>query len=131
MKEVTYEDWVKNLTPREMWIWNDDIVNKIKRKVIYMLEDVTHPVVSLDVLEQGIILRKHCAEIQEPRRMTNQELDWWLREGKHREYINRTGGYVHFEYVYLPCDADEYVSKDILIRKDGGEWREPLVEVEE
>lgn len=24
MKEVTYEDWQKNHTPRMMWVWNED-----------------------------------------------------------------------------------------------------------
>lgn len=24
MKEVTYEDWIKNPTPREMWVWGKD-----------------------------------------------------------------------------------------------------------
>ena len=23
MKEVTYEDWQKNPTPRMMWVWNE------------------------------------------------------------------------------------------------------------
>ena len=27
MKEVTYEDWQKNPTPRMMWVWNDDVEN--------------------------------------------------------------------------------------------------------
>ena len=28
MKEVTYEDWQKNPTPRTMWVW-DNIENNI------------------------------------------------------------------------------------------------------
>ena len=32
MKEVTYEDWQKNPTPRMMWVWNDD--EKEKEKVV-------------------------------------------------------------------------------------------------
>ena len=33
MKEVTYEDWQKNSTPRMMWVWNEDKIHKVKRKV--------------------------------------------------------------------------------------------------
>ena len=29
MKEVTYEDWQKNPTPRMMWVWNDDVENEV------------------------------------------------------------------------------------------------------
>ena len=32
MKEVTYEDWLKNPTPRMMWVWNDNVENKEKYK---------------------------------------------------------------------------------------------------
>ena len=33
MKEVTYEDWQKNSTPRMMWVWDDDEKDKVQRKV--------------------------------------------------------------------------------------------------
>ena len=39
MKEVTYEDWQKNPTPRMMWVWNDDVENKEKIKVAYVLNN--------------------------------------------------------------------------------------------
>ena len=32
MKEVTYEDWQKNPTPRMMWVWEDDEHKKKKYK---------------------------------------------------------------------------------------------------
>lgn len=32
MKEVTYEDWKKNPTPRMMWVWDDKIDDKEKKK---------------------------------------------------------------------------------------------------
>lgn len=35
MKELNYEEWQKNPTPRKMWVWNDD-EEKRKRKVIYI-----------------------------------------------------------------------------------------------
>ena len=70
MKEVTYADRVKNPTPRMMWVWDDNA--KVKRKVIYFIEnkDVSHPVIALS--SDGITTTnyKHCAEIEEPRRMT-------------------------------------------------------------
>lgn len=30
MKEVTYEEWKKNPTPREMWVWNNDFSEREK-----------------------------------------------------------------------------------------------------
>ena len=32
MKEVTYEDWQKNPTPRMMWVWDSSENNKIMEK---------------------------------------------------------------------------------------------------
>lgn len=39
MKEVTYEEWKKNPTPREMWVWNNDFSEREKRKVVYIIKD--------------------------------------------------------------------------------------------
>ena len=39
MKEVTYEEWQKNPTPRMMWVWDDKDKDKVKRKVIYFNEN--------------------------------------------------------------------------------------------
>lgn len=75
----------------------------------------------------------HCAEIEEPkkRRMTNQELSWWIREKPTREYKHNYCTTVSFEYFYTEEKADTTVDSNILIRENGGEWHEPLVEVEE
>ena len=35
MKEVTHEDWLKNPTPRMMWVWDNDDDEKEKRIVLY------------------------------------------------------------------------------------------------
>ena len=31
MKEVTYEDWQKNPTPRVMWCWNSNVADKVQK----------------------------------------------------------------------------------------------------
>lgn len=33
MKELTYEEWIKDTTPRMMWVWNDDFEEREKKKV--------------------------------------------------------------------------------------------------
>lgn len=38
MKEVTYEDWQENPTPRMMWVWDAEDVLKVKRKVVFVLK---------------------------------------------------------------------------------------------
>ena len=65
------------------------------------------------------------------RRMTNQEFAWWLREKSNREYKRVYSISIHFEHIYSEQYADEPVSRDFLIRENGGEWHEPLVGVEE
>ena len=121
-----------------MWVWNDDVENKDKIKVAYVLNnDYTYRVLSSadddSNHETFYGTFKHCAEIEEPktRRMTNKELSWWLSEKPRRERKFTRTPYIYTYYVYCENEQDEEVSDDFLIREDGGEWREPLVEVEE
>ena len=134
MKELTYADWVKNPVPRNMWVWDSSENNKKRRKVIYILSpNHSYPIVALSDDELETENFKHCAEIEEPRtrRMTNKELSRWLREKPTREYRYKNGDFVYGEKNYRETVQDKEVEDDILIREDDGEWREPLVEVEE
>ena len=131
MKEVTYEDWQKNPTPRMMWVWNSNVENKVQAKVIYIIKSDEYSVITdFDV---DLIRYKHCAEIEEPktRRMTNKELSRWLREKPTRECKYLTSEYICSTFEYREYKQDEEVSVDMRIREDDGEWHEPLVEVEE
>ena len=130
MKEVTYEDWQKNPTPRMMWVWDSSENNKKQLKVIYISkEDITHPVITLSHSDIDSSRYKHCAEIEKQRRMTNRELAWWLSEKPHRELKIRD--YIYHDYDYKENEQDAEVTDFLLIREDNSEWREPLVEVEE
>ena len=138
MKEVTYEDWQKNPTPRVMWCWNSNVENKVRVKVIYVINHDTYPVITLTDNDVDLLRYKHCAEIEKPKRMTNQELAWWLqdgiKDGKHREIkygCKRDDVEVECQYTYLDSKCNDAVPVGFLIRENGGEWREPLVEVEE
>ena len=133
MKEVTYEDWQKNPTPRMMWVWNSNVENKVQAKVIYVINHDTYPVITLTDNDVDLIRYKHCAEIEEPktRRMTNKELSRWLREKPTREYKYLTSDYICNTFDYREYKQGEEVSEDMRIREDDGEWREPLVEIEE
>ena len=131
MKEVTHKDWMKNPTPRMMWVWDDNIDNKIKAKVVHFInEDVSFPVV-VETMFKHILELKHCAEIEKQRRMTHKELSRWLREKPMREYKYKNDDYIYSFYEYKECYADKELDDLFLIREDDGEWREPLVEVEE
>ena len=139
MKEVTYEDWQKNPTPRMMWVWDDDEERMEKHKVLYVLSEEEAPVsdyrvIALIIKYNSVVSRYiHCAEIEEPkiRRMTNKELSRWLREKPTREWKRKYDSQVFTIHSYREEWADEEVHKDVRIREDDSEWREPLVEVEE
>ena len=133
MKEVTYEDWQKNPTPRMMWCWNSNVEDKVPVKVIYVIKRDEYRVITLTDNAVDIIRYKHCAEIEEPktRRMTNKELSRWLREKPTREYKYLTSNFICCDYDYRVENQDKEAHEDIRIREDDGEWREPLVEVEE
>ena len=135
MKEVTYEEWQKNPTPRMMWVWDDKVGDKVKRKVIYFNENkhAHYPIIALSENSAMSVGYKHCAEIEalKTRRMTYKELSRWLREKPTREYKYLTSDYICSTFDYREYKQDEEVSVDMRIREDGGEWREPLVEVEE
>lgn len=131
MKEITYEDWQKNPISRMMWVWNEDEMHKVKRKVVYVLRNHYAGVITIDDDDSDYELYNHCAEIREQkqRRMTNKELSWWLSEKPHREL--KIGNYIYHDYDYEENEQDAEVTDFLLIREDDEEWREPLVEVEE
>ena len=129
MKKLSYEDWQKNPTPRMMWVWNEDEMYKVKRKVVYVLRDNYARVITIDDDDSDYEPYNHCAEIEKQRRMTNKELSWWLSEKPHREL--KVGDYIYHDYDYRENEQDAEVADLVLIRENDGEWREPLVEVEE
>lgn len=134
MKEVTYEDWQKNPAPRMMWVWDSIENNKQQRKVIYFHgTDMSYPIIALSDDEIDTENFKHCAEIEalKTRRMTNKELSRWLREKPTRECKYLTSDYICSTFDYREYKQDEEVIVDMRIREDDGEWKEPLVEVEE
>ena len=132
MKEVTYEDWQKNPTPRMMWVWDDKVGDKVKRKVIYFNENkhAHYPIIALSEDSAMSVGYKHCAEIEKQRRMTNKELSRWLREKPTREWKYNDDYGVCSVYSYWEKYADKEIPDGIIIREDDDEWREPLVEVE-
>lgn len=67
------------------------------------------------------------------RRMTHQELSWWLREHseEHRELKYKSSPHILTTYPYSEVEAKEEVSSECFIRSNGGEWKEPLIEVKE
>ena len=131
MKEVTYEEWIKNPTPRMMWVWDYAKEHKVRRKVVYVIKNVVSKLRVLTIKDDDTDYETylHCAEIEKQRRMTNKELSRWLREKPTREYKFKNSDFVYGEKNYREIEQDEEVVDSTLIREDDGEWREPLVEV--
>ena len=67
-------------------------------------------------------------EEDKTQRMTNRELAWWLRKCPEecREYKYKGCSNIHNTYNYYEDEADN-PCLDVLIRSNGGEWKEPLV----
>ena len=130
MKEVTYEDWVKNPTPRMMWVWDVNEKDKVSRKVVYVVKigPRNYPVRATTDDDTDYEAYRHCAEIEKQRRMTNKELSRWLREKPTREYKFKNSDFVYGEKNYREIDQDDEVKYDIFIREGDSDWREPLVE---
>lgn len=133
MKEVTYEDWLENPTPRKMWVWDRDESVKKQYKVVYFSQKQNaFPILAVTDDEKTNMSFKHCAEIVvHTRRMSNRELSRWLRQEPTREFKfgdTRTG--VFDRYTYYETNADDEVGPSLLIRENDGEWQEPLVEVD-
>lgn len=65
------------------------------------------------------------------RRMTNQELSWWLREcpEEHREWKRNDCSTITSTYTYFDYEANNECYFESVIRSNGGEWREPLIEI--
>lgn len=136
MKEVTYEEWQKNPTPRMMWVWNTDETKAVQKMVLYLFPEDKfncNVIVLFSPDSYTCDTYCHCAEIEEPktRRMTHKELSRWLRENSTREFMDRNGGELIFcHHSYFEDEASKEVPGAFLIRENDGEWREPLVEVE-
>ena len=130
MKKVTYVDWIKNPTPRMMWVWDKNEELKVQRKVVYFLKPgLSFPIVALSSDETSTENFRHCAEIKSPRRMTNKELSRWLREKPTRECKWTFDGCVCSVHNYNEKCENEEVRKGVVIRENDGEWKEPLIEV--
>lgn len=132
MKEVTYEEWLRNPTPRMMWVWNSTVECKVKRMVLHFTKrNSSRPVIALTSDNITTANYKHCAEIAKTRRMTRRELSRWLREKPTRECKSSSGNdsIILCYYNYVESIADEEIDNTILIREDDSDWREPLVEV--
>ena len=133
MKEVTYEDWIKNPQPRNMWVWDNDENNKKQRKVIYFLgSKLTFPVVALSDDEINTENFKHCAEIKGSGLMTHKELARWLSEKPFREFKYGNGTYcpIYSHHTYTEAEASKEVDKNIVIRENDGPWFIPYKEIE-
>ena len=133
MKVITYEEWLRNPTPRMMWVWDVNEKDKIRRKVVYVVKGGprNYPVRATTDDDTDYEAYRHCAEIEEPktRRMTNKELSRWLREKPTREWKYKDGISVYGYYGYEEKHVNEEVLNSIFIREDDGDWKEPLVEV--
>lgn len=131
MKEVTYEDWQKNSTPRMMWVWDHCEKEKVRRKVVYVTKggpsNYNYPIKVATDDDTDYEAYKHCAEIEKQRRMTNKELSRWLRENSTREWKYKSAGQVYTSLSYNEECANKEAHKDIVIREDDSDWREPLV----
>ena len=135
MKVITYEKWLRNPTPRMMWVWDVNEKDKVQRKVVYVTKGGPNnfPVrVTIDD-DTDYEAYMHCAEIEKPkiRRMTNKELSRWLREKPTREYkrCKSDDALVSYYHSYIERTANEEIEDSILIRENDSDWREPLVEV--
>ena len=115
MKEVTYEEWQKNPTPRMMWVWSYDEDCKVQQKVIYVLKAGVYENPVLAVADESTYeTYKHCAEIGRTRRMTNRELSRWLREKYTREFKYCASDIrVRCEYTYYESTADKEVDSEV------------------
>ena len=129
MKVITYEKWLRNPTPRMMWVWDTNEKDKVQRKVVYVVKGGPSnlPVRATIHDDADYEAYRYCAEIEKQRRMTRKELSRWLREKPTREY--KFGTTVSCSYNYSEAEAYDEVFDGTLIREDDSDWREPLVEV--
>lgn len=142
MKEVTYKDWQKNPIPRMMWCWDEYEIKAVKRMVLYLFPEdkFNYNVIALDSPDSNTCnTYRHCTEIEEPkpktRRMTNKEFTLWLlegiRDGKLRQWRRINSDTIESVPCGYTSEYEDLFVENKLIRENGGEWREPLVGVEE
>ena len=128
-KELAFEDesiphhsntWTKNLHPatKEQC---DTLFQKIKEAGYEWNSDTKElKKIDADTAEKNI----------KTRRMTHQELAWWLRDHpeEHRELKMSVDDPIVDSLYYYDNETNVTVNKDIIIRRNGGEWMEPLTD---
>lgn len=88
----------------------------------------------VDWIEMTSLETMHCIEhyrikpTPKTRRMTDQELADWLRDEpqEHREYKFKDLPHIWHEYSYEDGNENE-PCENVVIRRNHGEWEEPLI----
>lgn len=126
------------------------------RIVAYDREDKSYPIIALVKKSDGfekVMKYTECGYCNWPtcngeldlfikeeiktRRMTNQEFSWWLRDHpeEHREYYfdgeYYRGVVVRSQFDHNKGSEDKEVRAGYYIRKNGGEWQEPELELDD
>lgn len=116
MKEVTYEEWLKNPTPRMMWVWDEDVTHKIKAEVVccYDAVRVKYPVISVNETDASFCMYKHCAEIEEPT-ATSETIDFY--RDKYRPIIedDYTFEYSDYKFEIASCVAGDKTLDRVVV----------------
>ena len=93
-----------------------------------------HDLLFLKMKEAGYVWDPVKKELKiekvKTRRMTHRELAWWLRDKpeEHRELKMSVDDPIIDSLYYYDNETNVTVNKDIIIRRNGGEWEEPLIE---
>ena len=121
MKEITYEYWQKNPTPRMMWCWDDCEKVIVKRKVVYFSKEniVDYPVIVLLSDDTCLDRFQHCAEIEEPK---TEKLE--TKSSKGFYVYNRSGSKP--SYIHETLEAAKEEAERIFNLNHKSNIKEPL-----
>lgn len=123
-------------SPRQMWVWNEDVNDKQVAFVIYVRQHckehlIYYPVITLDDHE-NVITFKHCAEMKSAM-LTHRQLAVWLSKKPGREFKISTGDEddtVMSSHTYYENEQNDSLSENYMVRdpKTYG-WRKATYEL--
>ena len=123
-----------NIKERENWYWsNCSFIPATKKQSDILFKKMEESGYQWNHKKKK--LKKLKVEAPKTRRMTNQELAWWLRDHpeEHREYKysydNEQLGTCYCTLSYENDKAGIECDSRILIRRKGREWKEPLIKI--
>lgn len=127
---ISYKDG-SSINLNTCGLFNNEVYPATKERRDFLFQKMKEAGYEWDPVKKELKIKKIENEENEERsaRMTNRELALWLRScpEEFRECKYLPENTICYAFSYREDDADKPVEDFFAIRRNGGEWQEPLI----